>query len=102
MEAVLKKRGWLKRIVEINDGNKTLLLTYNGRGSGCESASIQGDILVEKSKASLTWFVPEFDLTYKEDKYLVEVKVWPWLALRSIMIKKNGNLIYSEGKVRRL
>jgi hypothetical protein len=98
MSAILKKRGWLKRVIEINDHEPPLLITYNGRGHGYESVSIQGDKHVENRKRSMIWFIPKFDLDYQDDHYTVEVKIWPWLAIKSVIVSKNGNVVYREGK----
>lgn len=100
MGVTVKERGWLKRVIEITDRDETIVLTYNGCGSGYELVSIQGDGYVEDRRSSLVWFISRFDLSYKNSQYVVDMKIWPWLTIKSMVVKKDGDVIYREGKVK--
>ena len=96
MESVLKEKKWLKRVIEVTDENGVELLTYSGRGIGTEKIKV-GD-LESKGQSELGWFVPKFELT-GNSKYKVEVRIWPWLTIRSLTVERNGKIIYSEGSI---
>jgi len=95
MEAKLLSRQWLKRVIEVTDGDKVTTLVYSGRGIGSEKVSVDGAETTDRSE--LLWFVPRFVVASGDDEYTFQVRVWPWLALRSLKIEKNGAQIYAEG-----
>lgn len=94
--STLKSRGWLRRAVEVQTADGPVLVTYDGHGFGTEKVTVNDVALVRRSESS--WFVPRFDVVHNNDNYVVQVRVWPWLTLRSITVRRNGALIYSEGK----
>ena len=96
MNTTLKSGGWLKRVIEIPRPGTVAVLTYSGRGLGTEKVSIEDTESVGIS--AFGWFVPRFKLNYENDNYIIEIRVWPWLTLRSMTVEKNGKIIYSEGK----
>ena len=95
MEAKLLARQWLKRVVEVTDGDEVNTLVYSGRGIGSEKVAVNGAETTDRS--DLLWFVPRFEVTNGDDRYVFQVRVWPWLTLRSLQIEKNGEQIYTEG-----
>ncbi len=95
MQAKLLARQWLKRVVEVTDGDKVTTLAYSGRGIGSEKVVVGGAETTDRSE--LLWFVPRFEVAHGDDEYVFQVRVWPWLALRSLRIEKNGAQIYAEG-----
>lgn len=95
METKLLSRQWLKRVIEITEGETVTMLVYSGRGIGSEKVAVNGAETTDRSR--LLWFVPRFEIASGEDKYVFQVRVWPWLALRSLTIEKNGAQIYAEG-----
>lgn len=95
MQVKLVDRKWLKRIIEIDDGDSVTTLVYSGRGIGSEKVIVDGDETTDRSE--LLWFVPRFAVTRGDDEYVFQVRVWPWLTLRSLKIEKNGVQIYAEG-----
>ena len=95
MEAKLLARQWLKRVVEVTDGDRVSTLVYSGRGIGSEKVVVDGVEYTDRSE--LLWFVPRFEITSGEDEYTFQIRVWPWLMLRSLRIDKNGEQIYTEG-----
>lgn len=95
MQVKLLARQWLKRVVEVTDDDMITTLVYSGRGIGSEKVVVDGAETTDRSE--LLWFVPRFEIAHGGDEYVVQVRVWPWLALRSLRIEKNGAQIYAEG-----
>ena len=93
MDNQLIAKGWLKREIKIPDCEEAI--TYSGRGFGTEKVSI--GINEFPSQSEYGWFVPEFDFKHNGIHYNVQVRVWPWVALRSLEVYQNERLIYSEG-----
>jgi hypothetical protein len=94
MNSMLKSRSWLKRVIEVPTANGPVLVTYNGRGRGTETVAVENDKIVTRSRL---WFVPRFELVHNNDKFVIQVRVWPWLTIRSLTVQHNDELIYSEG-----
>lgn len=95
MEASLKRKGWLIREIEVLDGDTITTLMYSGRGFGTEKVVIGDSELIGRSPYG--WFVPIFEASTRDGEYVVQVRIWPLLAIRSLAISKDGKLIYSEG-----
>ncbi len=95
METRLLARQWLKRVIEVTEGATVTTLVYSGRGIGSEKVAVDGVETTDRSQ--LLWFVPRFEVASGEDRYVFQVRVWPWLTLRSLTIEKNGAQIYAEG-----
>jgi len=95
METKLLSRQWLKRVIEVAEGDAVTRLVYSGRGIGSEKVAVDGVESTDRSR--LLWFVPRFEVASGEDNYVFQVRVWPWLTLRSLVIEKNGEQIYAEG-----
>ena len=85
----------MKRVIEVVDGDTVTTLVYSGRGIGSEKVIVDGAETRDRSR--LLWFVPRFEVASGVDTYVFQVRVWPWLALRSLKIEKNGVAIYTEG-----
>jgi hypothetical protein len=43
------------------------------------------------------WFVPRFESAIDAMLAVLEVRVWPWLAVRSLRLHIDGQTIYEEG-----
>ena len=93
MDNQLLTKGWLKREIKISGCEEAI--TYSGRGIGTEKVCIGESEFVSQSEYD--WFVPEFDFEHNDSHYNVQVRVWPWIALRSLEVHQNERLIYSEG-----
>lgn len=96
MTAELIKKGWLKRAIRTNNSENEYLITYNGRGFGSECVTVNDDECTRYSVKS--WFVPSFELANSLRTFRVEVRIWPWLAIRSLYVYLNDDLLYKEGK----
>jgi hypothetical protein len=70
------------------------LVDYDGRGFGYEQVNFDGSIL---RILSLWWYVPRFEFKLSGWPSVVEVRVYPWLTLRSFALQVDGEVLYSEG-----
>ncbi len=95
--ARLVEQSWLKRVLEVSldDTERPYHVTYQGRGIGYEGVLVDGVIAARQT--SYFWFVPRFPFRLSDQDAVIEVRVWPWLALRSLRLSVNGETLYSEG-----
>jgi hypothetical protein len=97
MQARLIRRRWLYRCIEVDLPDGPHVLEYNGWGIGSEKVVIDGHTI---RRTSIYWFVPRFDFTLGGRPWVVEVRVWPWFGLRSLVLRVDGKVIYAEGTAR--
>ena len=90
----LDEKGWLYRAFEVITPKGTYRVTYNGRGLGNESVTVNGKFAAGQTSA--IWFIPEFSFSVGSIQALLKVKVWPWFAIRSLELIINGESVYSE------
>lgn len=91
----LISNGLLQRVVDIPAPSGSVLLRYSGRDIGRESVSINDDDPV--SHSSYFWYVPTFEIEHDSGSYIIEIRIWPWLALRSMTVTLDKNMVYTEG-----
>jgi hypothetical protein len=94
MSATLIRRGWLLRGIEVALSDGIHFVEYSGRGPGYEQVSVDGAVIRERS---WYWFVPRFDFKLGGFPSVVEVRVWPWLELRSLVLQVGDRVVYVEG-----
>ena len=92
--ARLDEKGWLYRAFEVTTPEGTYRITYNGRGLGHESVTVNGEFAA--GGTSTMWFIPEFSFTVGTIPALLKVKVSPWFAIRSLELIMDGQSVYSE------
>jgi hypothetical protein len=61
---------------------------------GYEQVSVRPGTVTRK--VSLIWFVPHFDFDVGGRPATINVSVWPWLAIRSFLLRVDGSLMYVE------
>jgi hypothetical protein len=93
MSARLIHRGWLLRGIELSLPDGVHVVEYNGRGFGYEQVSVDGGVI----RKSSYWFVPRFAFNLGGYPSVVEVRVWPWLSLRSLVLRVGDRVVYAEG-----
>lgn len=93
--ARLVRKGLLFREVQVMTQEGEFLVTYDGRGAGYESVSINQCLAQRQS--SMAWFAPEFFFTLGMSQAMLKVKVWPWLGFRSFKLWIDGECVYGEG-----
>jgi hypothetical protein len=94
MHAVLIEQSWLRRVLEVHTAEELFLIEYNGRGLGYESVLVNG---VKVAAKSSLWFVPLFEFLLRDRLAVIEVRVWPWLTVRSFHLIVSGEELYGEG-----
>jgi hypothetical protein len=92
--ARLDEKGWLYRAIEVTTPEGAYRVTYNGRGLGHESVTVNGEFAA--GRVSAMWFIPEFSFSVGSIPALLKVKVWPWFAIRSLELIIDGQSLYSE------
>jgi hypothetical protein len=94
MPATLLGRSWLWRQLRVDLPEGSFHVLYSGRGLGFETVYV--DDQVAERRAGL-WFVPLFVFPIAGRLGVVEVRVWPWLTLRSFHLVVDGQVLYAEG-----
>jgi hypothetical protein len=94
MSARLIYRGWLRRAIEVPLPDGPHVVAYDGTGIGFERVLVDGVVI---RKTSFYWFVPRFEFKLGGWPAVVEVRVWPWLLLRSLVLRVGDSVIYAEG-----
>jgi len=84
---------WLRRTVEVVLPEGIFFVEYSGRGV-FDAVWVRPGTAVRK--LGVTWFVPYFDFDVGGHPANVEVHVWPWLALRSFVLRLDGKILYTE------
>src|SRR5262249_25430763 len=95
MRATAIESSWLRRVLEVHTDEGWFLVEYNGRGFGYESVYVNGELAL--ASTSLAWFVPRFDFRMGPHPAVVEVRVWPWLTIRSFRLTVDDAVLYAEG-----
>ena len=96
MLAEVVRAGWLKRGLAFPLPDGPHLVEYDGTGLGSERVIVDG---VEHRRRSWYWFVPRFEFDVGRWRGVFEVRVWPWLAVRSLVLSVEGRVIYEEGRI---
>src|SRR5262245_65558837 len=94
MRAYLYERSWLGVLVHLEADGQLLAIEYDGRGIGYESVYVNGRLAVETG--GHLWFVPRFEFEHGPLRIAVEVRVWPWLTLRSFRLFVNDKEVALE------
>ena len=92
----LVNKGWLYRKLETSIKDKTLEIEYSGKGLGSEMLAVNGNEI--KLLSAGIWYIPKFDVDFDGCSVKVEIRVWPWLALRSFVVSVDDKTIYREGQ----
>jgi hypothetical protein len=94
MSARLVHRGWLRRAIDVSLPDGPHVVEYDGTGFGFEQVTVDGAVI---RKTSWSWFVPRFEFKVGGWHGVVEVRVWPWLMLRSLVLRVGDRVVYAEG-----
>jgi hypothetical protein len=95
ISAQLTKHSWLRRTFELSLPEGRCLLYYEGQGTGFESVSVDGKVV---AKGTHWWIVPFFDFPIGSHNGRIEVRLWPWLTIRSFALAVDGEVLYREGR----
>ena len=81
MKATLEARSWLRRRLRVDMPDGAFVVHYSGRGIGYESVWVNGTQVPARGDG--LWFAPRFEFPLGSTPAAVEVRVWPWLTIRS-------------------
>lgn len=93
-KAELIKKRWLFREVNLETSKGNYKITYYGRGAGYECIFVNDELVSKKDSA--LWYVPNFNFSYHDLNLSVNVRVYPWFAIRKFWIEVNNKTVYSE------
>jgi len=91
----IQHQGWLKRTIEIELIDRGVRIDYSGRTFSFGSACIDGVPLT--AGRSRFWFTPKFEAFLDGNHYEIEIRVWPWLAVRSLSVSVDEKRVFLEG-----
>jgi hypothetical protein len=95
MSANLKRSSWLTRVWEVATPDRTFEIKYVGRIPGYEAVLVDGRVATKVR--SWVWFVPRFEFSLGSAPAVLDVRVWPWLTIRSMRLTVEGHICYEEG-----
>jgi hypothetical protein len=94
MSAELIGRGWLRREIRVALPDGLHVVAYDGTGLGYEQVIVDGTPI---RRTSWLWFEPRFEFKLGGWLGVVEVAIWPWLTLRSLVLRVGDRVLYAEG-----
>lgn len=94
MTGRLIRRSRLRRAIEFNLPDGPHVVEYDGHGIGYEQVTVDG---IPLRRVAWLWFVPRFEFKVGGRPGVVEVRVWPWVTLRSLALRVGGRIVYAEG-----
>ena len=69
--------------------------TTGREGDTKSKISADGGVFREISRS---WYVPRFEFKLGGWPTVLEVSVWPWLAIRSLVVRVGDRIVYAEGE----
>jgi hypothetical protein len=100
MRATLLSSSWLWRKLRVELPEADFQVVYSAWGMGHETVYVDDEIAERVSNMSLNpvRFVPVFVFPIGRRLGTVEVRVWPWLTMRSFHLIVDGEVLYGEGQ----
>ena len=95
LECHLLETRWLYRRFEVVTPEGQFIVEYDGRGMGYESIRVNGIEAVRLP--SYLWYVPRFEFMIGTIPAILEVRVWIWMAVKSLTLSMASTLLYDEG-----
>lgn len=84
----LLEKKWLYRKFLLSIDGNSYYVEYHGRGAGYEYIALDGNVV--DGGTSQPWFIPSFSFDIEQHKIVLNVRVWPWLAIKSLKISVDG------------
>src|SRR5262245_31887393 len=94
MRATMQKGGWVQRLLEVHTDEGWFLVEYDGRGV-FEYVRVNGEEVARDTY--WYWFAPRFDFRLGRHPAVVEVRMWPWMVIRSFRLTVGDEVLYAEG-----
>lgn len=89
---LLEKKWLYRKFLLTIDGN-SYHVEYLGRGAGYEYVVLDGNAVA--GGTSQPWFIPSFCFDIEQHKIVLNVRVWPWLTIRSLNITVDGIEVFT-------
>lgn len=86
---------FLYRRFIVENAGRFFVVEWRGGEIGSEHVYVDGQKAA--GGRSLKWFLPRFLFELGDAVAVLEVRVWPWLALRWLRLKIDGEVEYEEG-----
>lgn len=97
MKAELTYSSWLVRSLRVVTEEGEYEVKYAGHGEGYESVLVNLKTVVRTK--SIWWYTPEFEFMLGSKAFRIDVRVWPWLAIRWFSLSSGGKVLYSEWRM---
>lgn len=94
MNCRLLEKKWLYRKFLLETEEGSYCVEYSGRGLGYECVLVNGEAVA--GGVSRYWFIPRFQFALGSKVGVLNVRVWPWLTIRSLRIDFEGHEVYVE------
>jgi len=89
---LLEKKWLYRKFLLTLDGN-SYHIEYYGRGAGYEYVALDGNAVA--GGVSQPWFIPSFSFDIDQYKIVLNVHIWPWLAIKNLKIEVDGIEVFS-------
>lgn len=96
MLANLMQSSWLCRTWDVSTPERTFVIQCYGRGIGYEAVSVDGSIVVLARSWGLSWITPRVEFSLEQTPCFLEIRIWPWLSVRSLRLAIGGHVCYEE------
>ena len=93
--AKVKKRGWNYRCLDITTPEGKFIVEYDTGGLGDETVFVDGEVASRPPSKAMV--IPRFEFKAGTLDAVLEVRLWPWLAVRSMKLTIDSNTVYKEG-----
>ena len=94
MNCTLTQNMWLYRALEIQTDEGLFYIEYVGNEIGKEYVKVNGEVVA--GGKSWLWFIPSFEFAIGSKTACIDVRVWPWLMIKSFTFAIEGVEAYSE------
>jgi hypothetical protein len=95
MRVTLLGSSWLKRSLRVETPDGPVEVVYDGRGI-YEAVYVDGHLADQRT--NWTWFAPFFVFPLGDRPAAIEVRVTPWLTIRSFHLLVEDEVLYAEGE----
>jgi hypothetical protein len=98
MMATLLDYGWLRRVLLVVTAEGSFRVEYNGRAMNNPTILVDDRKIVEGCSGGI--YDPRIIFALGKNLAAIEVRLWPWLTIRSFHLLVEENLVYAEGERR--
>ncbi len=92
-------KSWLYRALDVETNEGRFKVVYSGLGIGGEKVLVDGyeaSRIKHPTYQIFPWVAPKFDFRIGSFPATIEIRIWPWIELRSVVLKVGGDEVYRE------